>query len=100
MTAIIADEQKATFARRRTASRRYGDPEEVAHATLSLLLPAASYITGAVLVVDGGLTIRTPERPTTLVDMVVAGQELPTTALTTATGEAVSYTTMSRNPSP
>ncbi|MDT5127900.1 MAG: 3-oxoacyl-[acyl-carrier protein] reductase, partial [Mycobacterium sp.] len=58
MTAIIADEQKATFARRRTALRRYGDPEEVAHATLSLLLPAASYITGAVLVVDGGLTIR------------------------------------------
>jgi 3-oxoacyl-[acyl-carrier protein] reductase len=58
MTAIIPDEMKATFARRRTALRRYGDPEEVAHATLSLLLPAASYITGAVLVVDGGLTIR------------------------------------------
>jgi 3-oxoacyl-[acyl-carrier protein] reductase len=58
MTAIIPDELKATFARRRTALRRYGDPEEVAHATLSLLLPAASYITGAVLVVDGGLTIR------------------------------------------
>jgi 3-oxoacyl-[acyl-carrier protein] reductase len=58
MTAIIPDELKAAFARRRTALRRYGDPEEVAHATLSLLLPAASYITGAVLVVDGGLTIR------------------------------------------
>ncbi|MGH3557843.1 MAG: SDR family NAD(P)-dependent oxidoreductase [Mycobacterium sp.] len=58
MTAAIPDEQKAVFARRRTALRRYGEPEEVAHATLSLLLPAASYITGAVLVVDGGLTIR------------------------------------------
>lgn len=58
MTSLIADEAKAVFARRRTALRRYGDPEEVAHATLSLLLPAASYITGAVLAVDGGLTAR------------------------------------------
>jgi len=58
MTAIIPDEHKQVFARRRTALRRYGEPEEVAHATLSLLLPAASFITGAVLVVDGGLTVR------------------------------------------
>ena len=58
MTAVIPDEHKQVFAKRRTALRRYGEPEEVAHATVSLLLPAASYITGAVLVVDGGLTIR------------------------------------------
>jgi 3-oxoacyl-[acyl-carrier protein] reductase len=58
MTAAIADEDKAKYARRRTALRRYGDPEEVAHITLSLLLPAASYITGSVVVVDGGLTVR------------------------------------------
>jgi 3-oxoacyl-[acyl-carrier protein] reductase len=58
MTAVIPDEHKQVFARRRTALRRYGEPEEVAHITLSLLLPAASYITGAVLVVDGGLTVR------------------------------------------
>ena len=38
--------------------RRYGDPEEVAHMTLSLVLPAASYITGAVIPVDGGLMAR------------------------------------------
>jgi NAD(P)-dependent dehydrogenase (short-subunit alcohol dehydrogenase family) len=37
---------------------RYGEPEEVAHATLALVLPAASYITGAYLVVDGGVTVR------------------------------------------
>jgi 3-oxoacyl-[acyl-carrier protein] reductase len=35
---------------------RYGSPEEVAHATLSLVLPAASFVNAAVLVVDGGLT--------------------------------------------
>lgn len=58
MTARIPDADKAVFARRRTALRRYGEPEEVAHATLSLLLPAASFITGAVLVVDGGVTVR------------------------------------------
>jgi 3-oxoacyl-[acyl-carrier protein] reductase len=56
MTAAIPDEAKRKFARRRVPLRRYGDPEEVAHATLSLALPASSYINGAVLVVDGGMT--------------------------------------------
>lgn len=58
MTAGIADEHKEIFARRRTALRRYGAPEEVAQMTLSLCLPAASYVTGATLVVDGGLMAR------------------------------------------
>ncbi|MAT94608.1 MAG: 3-oxoacyl-ACP reductase [Halioglobus sp.] len=58
ITAGIPEDDKETFARRRTVLRRYGEPEEVAHATLSLVLPAASYITGATLVVDGGVTIR------------------------------------------
>ncbi len=55
MTAVIPDDAKRKFARRRVPLRRYGDPEEVAHGTLSLVLPAASYINGAVLVVDGGM---------------------------------------------
>ena len=58
MTAAIPDEAKDKFARRRVALKRYGEPEEVAHATLSLALPAASYINGAALVVDGGMLIR------------------------------------------
>ena len=58
MTALIPDEAKTKFARRRVPLRRYGDPEEVAHGILSLVLPASSYINGAVLVVDGGLTIQ------------------------------------------
>lgn len=58
MTAAIPDEHKAIYANRRTALRRYGDPEEVAHMTLSLVLPAASFITGAVIPVDGGLMAR------------------------------------------
>ena len=58
MTALIPDDAKTKFARRRVPMRRYGDPEEVAHITLSLLLPAASFITGAVIPVDGGLTVQ------------------------------------------
>jgi 3-oxoacyl-[acyl-carrier protein] reductase len=58
MTALIPDDAKAKFARRRVPMRRYGDPEEVAQITLSVVLPAASYLTGAVIPVDGGLTIQ------------------------------------------
>lgn len=58
MTAGIGDEEKQIYARRRTALRRYGEPEEVAHMTLSLCLPAASFVTGVALPVDGGLTVR------------------------------------------
>ena len=58
MTEAIPDDAKKEFARRRVALKRYGDPEEVAHGTLSLALPASSYITGVALPVDGGLTIR------------------------------------------
>ena len=58
MTGQVPEEDKTIFAKRRTALRRYGEPEEVAHMTLSLVLPAASYITGAVIPVDGGLMAR------------------------------------------
>jgi 3-oxoacyl-[acyl-carrier protein] reductase len=58
MTELIPEEAKVKFARRRVPMRRYGDPEEVAQITLALLLPAASFITGAVIPVDGGLTVQ------------------------------------------
>ena len=58
MTAPIPDDAKSTYARRRVPLRRYGDPEEVAHMTLSLCLPAASFVNGAVIPVDGGMSIR------------------------------------------
>jgi 3-oxoacyl-[acyl-carrier protein] reductase len=58
MTASIPDDAKATYARRRVPLRRYGLPEEVAHMTLNLCLPASSYVNGATIPVDGGMTIR------------------------------------------
>ena len=58
MTEAIPDESKAIFARRRTVLGRYGEPEEVAHATLNFCLPSMTFTTGAVLVVDGGVLIR------------------------------------------
>ena len=58
LTESIPEADKREFARRRVALKRYAEPEEVAHATLSLVLPAAQYITGVTLPVDGGLTIR------------------------------------------
>ena len=58
ITGMIPDEDKQVFARRRTALRRYAEPEEVAHMTLSLVLPAASFVTGAFVPVDGGVIAR------------------------------------------
>ena len=58
MTASIPIEDKQIYARRRVPLKRYGEPEEVAHMTLSLCLPAASFVNGAVLPVDGGLSIK------------------------------------------
>ncbi len=58
MTAAIPDDAKATYARRRVPLRRYGLPEEVAHMTLNLCLPASSFVNGATIPVDGGMTVR------------------------------------------
>ena len=58
MTNNVPEDDKTLYAKRRTALRRYAWPEEVAHMTLSLVLPAASFITGAVIPVDGGLMAR------------------------------------------
>jgi len=58
MTAGINDEAKEKYAKRKVPLRRYGIPEEVAHMTLSLCLPASSFVNGAAIVVDGGMSVK------------------------------------------
>jgi len=54
--AMVDDPDVAEFLRHRVPLRRWGDPAEIAGAAVFLASPAASYVNGQVLTVDGGLS--------------------------------------------
>jgi 3-oxoacyl-[acyl-carrier protein] reductase len=58
MNELIPENDKVIYAKRRTSIGRYGEPEEVAHAVMNFCLPSATYVTGTVLLVDGGQMAR------------------------------------------
>jgi gluconate 5-dehydrogenase len=51
---VIADREIDAWLQKRTSLRRWGEPKEIAGAVVFFASPAASYITGQVLAVDGG----------------------------------------------
>lgn len=53
---VLTDEQVVSTMLKATPMRRLGDPDDIALAVLYLASPAASFVTGAVLAVDGGVT--------------------------------------------
>lgn len=53
---MIGDADITDFLDRRCPLRRWGEPHEIAGAALFLASPAASYVNGHVLTVDGGLS--------------------------------------------
>jgi 3-oxoacyl-[acyl-carrier protein] reductase len=58
MTEGIPPADREKFARRHIPVGRYGNPEEIAHMIVSLTAPEASFVNGAVIAVDGGMTAR------------------------------------------
>jgi 3-oxoacyl-[acyl-carrier protein] reductase len=56
MTAGIPEADRDAFARRHIPLGRYARPEEIAYVIVALTRPEASFINGAVIPVDGGMT--------------------------------------------
>jgi 3-oxoacyl-[acyl-carrier protein] reductase len=56
MTQAIPESDREKFARRHIPLGRYGRPEEIAHMIVALTAEGASFVNGAVVAVDGGMT--------------------------------------------
>jgi len=53
---LVADREFSAWVERRTPAARWGEPPEIAGAAVFLASPAADYVTGHILYVDGGFT--------------------------------------------
>lgn len=57
MTAEQAEQFQAEFVSAKVPLGRMGDPDDIATAAVFLASPASRYVTGALLVVDGGMLL-------------------------------------------
>jgi NAD(P)-dependent dehydrogenase (short-subunit alcohol dehydrogenase family) len=55
--ALVADDARSRTILDRTPLRRWGQPSDLLGGVLYLCSPAASFVTGTVLVIDGGYAI-------------------------------------------
>ena len=55
-TALLGNAEFSAWVEKRTPAGRWGDPPEIAGAAVFLASPAADYVTGHLLYVDGGFT--------------------------------------------
>jgi 3-oxoacyl-[acyl-carrier protein] reductase len=60
MTEVIPAADRDAYARRAIPVGRYARPEEIAHMIVALTAPEASFVNGAVIAVDGGMTAMAP----------------------------------------
>ncbi len=58
LTRQIPEERRNGFARRKVPVGRYAEPAEIAHMIVALTALEASYVNGAIIPVDGGLTAK------------------------------------------
>jgi 3-oxoacyl-[acyl-carrier protein] reductase len=58
MTEVIPEAHRAKYAKRHIPVGRYGTPEEITHMIVALTALEASFVNGAVIAVDGGMTAR------------------------------------------
>jgi gluconate 5-dehydrogenase len=55
--AVFTDEARKNRILARTPMNKFGDPRDIGNAAVYLCSPAASFVTGIVLPVDGGAAI-------------------------------------------
>jgi 7-alpha-hydroxysteroid dehydrogenase len=60
---VVANDEIRTAMERATPLGRIGEPEEIAAGVLYLASPAAAYMTGKILEIDGGLDAPNFEMP-------------------------------------
>jgi gluconate 5-dehydrogenase len=55
--ALLDDPKFDSWVKQRTPAGRWGEPDEIAGLAVFLASPAANYITGQLIMIDGGMSV-------------------------------------------